>query len=373
MGMMETRSYTRTHGGNPWALMRRFGFSKAEVLDFSVDVNPLGFPPSVPAIILEHMDDLGAYPDPDAHELREAIAAHHGIPTETILPGNGAAELIAWLARWQKAARVLVVVPTFGEYAWAAEQAGASCAAFPADKADGFRLDVESGAWPQALRGADLVFLCNPNNPTGTVLARDQILQLADRCREAEALLIVDEAFMEFVDRPALCSVVPDAASLGHVVVLRSLTKLFAVPGLRLGYAVGPVAIVEELRALQSPWPLNTFALAVGARLFRETAYVERSRGAIAGWREELRTALCAIPGLAPFPSATNFLLCKLAEVGMTSDELCERLARRGILIRNCGDFTGLEPGRFIRVAVRTQMENERLVGALREGLTRAA
>ncbi|MBI2495967.1 MAG: threonine-phosphate decarboxylase [Candidatus Omnitrophica bacterium] len=371
--MAETLVRTRIHGGNPWELIRRRRFSKDEIVDFSVDLNPLGFPAGVRDAVLKCLDDIQCYPDPDARALSQAIAAYHQVPVEVVLPGNGSAELITLVTRLQPLTKALVVVPTFTEYEWAAEQAGAVVSYQSLEEADGFQLNVAAANWPDGLRGVDLVFLCNPNNPTGIALPKDKVLQLAHRCLAAGALLIVDEAFMEFVEQPELCSVVPDAASLSHVMVLRSLTKLFAVPGLRLGYLVACPSIVERLRALQQPWPLNTFALAVGAQLFNETDYIGRSRRTITALRGELDRSFRAIPGLAPFPSVTNFILCKLTDERITSDELCERLARRGILIRNCDDFTGLEPGRWIRLAVRTQDENARLTAALREVSARAA
>ncbi len=365
-------AHTRVHGGNPWELMRQRGFSKDQIVDFSVDVNPFGFPAVVRSTILDHLDDIRCYPDPSARELREAIAAYHQVPAESILPGNGTAELIGVLARLPHVKKCVIVVPTFGEYEWVMEQAGVTTALVQAVEPNKFRLDVAQQDWPRLLEGVDVVVLCNPNNPTGVVTSKDDVLEIAHRCHEVGARLIVDEAFVEFLEHPDKISVVAEALQLGHVVVLRSLTKFFAIPGLRLGYLVACPAIVEELRAFQPAWPLNTFALAVGVRLLKETDYVVRSRQAIAELRDEFQRLLSALPGLQPFPSVTNFVLCRLADSGITSSELCDRLVSQGLLLRNCDSFTGLELGRFIRVAVRNREENQRLVSALREALSHA-
>lgn len=358
---------TRTHGGNPWELMRRRGCSKEEVLDFSVDVNPLGFPNSLPSIMRDRFEDIRCYPDPSATELREAIATYHQIPINSVLPGNGAAELIGLLAQGRRVKKALVVVPTFSEYEWALEQRDATCVRVETHEANGFRLEGVRDDWRRCVNEVNLAFLCNPNNPTGVAIPKDDVLQLAQTCREAGALLVIDESFAEFVERPDDASVIHEASQWDHVVVLRSLTKCFAIPGLRLGYLVACPSLVEELRGLQQPWPLNTIALAVGAHLFKETDYLTRSRRVVAELREELQRALGMMPGLRPFPSATNFILCKLTTPAMTSAELCDRLVHRHILIRNCDSFTGLESGRFIRVAVRTHAENTQLLTALRE------
>ncbi len=387
--MLQTLARTRIHGGNRWELMRQHGFSNDEILDFSVDVNPLGFPASVRSVILEHVDEIRCYPDPAATALREAIAASHHIPPETVLPGNGAAELINLVVQYRLSAaglplgggrqvagrrqagrpsRALIVVPTFGEYEWAIEHAGASPLFMPTRDAEGFRLAVGRQEWPRLLDGVDLMFLCNPNNPTGVMMSRADVLEIAHQCHEAGTLLVIDEAFVECVGCPDEVSVIPDAIDLGHI-VLRSLTKCFAMPGLRLGYLAAQPSMVEDLRALQPAWPLNTFALEVGIELFKETAYAARSRSVVAEWRGEFQRALRTIPGLHPFPSAANFILCKLTFSTLTSSDLCERLAHHAILIRNCDSFTGLEPGRFIRLAVRTRTENHRLLAVLREVL----
>lgn len=359
---------TRAHGGNLWALMRQNGFSKGQIVDFSVDVNPFGFPDGIRSILLNHLDEIQCYPDPNAQTLREAIAAYHQVPVEMILPGNGSAELIGLVTRVRPFAKALVVVPTFTEYEWAAEQSGLSCLYAYARETNGFQLPP-SATWDVLLRDVDLVFLCNPNNPTGVVLSKAHVLQIAQQCREAGALLVVDEAFVEFVDRPDEISVITEAIALGNVIVLRSLTKFFAVPGLRLGYVVAAEDIVETLRRLQSPWPLNTFALAVGAQLFKEANYIVRSKQQVAELREAFQRSLQALPGVQPFPSVTNFILCKLTTSHITASELTERMAQQGILIRNCDSFTGLEPGQFIRLAVRTQEDNLCLVDMLREAL----
>ncbi|MBI3322724.1 MAG: threonine-phosphate decarboxylase, partial [Candidatus Omnitrophica bacterium] len=361
------------HGGNIWAAMRQSGLPPDRMIDFSVDLNPLGPPPCVRTLIGRHLEDLQRYPDPDAQPLREAIAAFHDIAPDTILPGNGAAELIWLVARLRPIAKAVIVVPTFSEYGWAVEHSGASVVEeVVADEDRRFELDMSAQAWDEKLAGADVVFLCNPNNPTGAVVRRDEVLRLAQWCRQHGALFVVDECFVDFAEHPEQVSILPDALREDHVVVLRSLTKSFAVPGLRLGYLAAHEHLVRALRALQPPWPLNTFALAVGEQLVKETAYLQQSRRMTARWREEFRRLLQTVPSLTVFPSHTNFLLCGLQTAQRTSADLARRLAAQGLLIRTCDDFHGLAPGRFIRLAVRIPEDNARLVHALREVMTDA-
>lgn len=352
---------TRQHGGNPWAA----GRAPHDVLDFSVDINPLGAPPAVRDAILQHLDDIHVYPDPHAAELCAAVAVHHGVGTDHIVVGNGSAELIALLPRLMPTPRALIMAPTFSEYAWAVEQAGGSVEYVELKEADGFCAAWDAGWWRARLARADIVFLCNPNNPTGLLVGADDVRRLAQWCRESSTWLVVDEAFMDLVDAPQ--TLVGDVAPGDQLVVLRSLTKSFAIPGLRLGYAVAPPLLTERLRAAQPAWPVNALALAVGLRLLQERDFLARTRQALRPLRAQLSDAIAALGWLRPLPSTTGFLLCQLTDTSLTSTELTDRLAARGVLIRNCDSFVGLESGRFVRVAVRAPEDNARLVRALQD------
>ena len=358
----------RVHGGNPWALARALDRPVEQILDFSADLNPLGFPDVVRAVITESLAAIRHYPDPEALAFRRAVAEHHGVPLEQVWPGNGSAELIVTLTRLRPARRMVVVTPTFAEYAWAAAQAGAEVIAVPLAQDAGFPLVLDEAAWRRALAGAGLVFVCNPNNPTGTLIPLQTLRTLAAWCAAAGARLVVDEAFMEFVEPAAQASLLGEP----RVVVLRSLTKLFAVPGLRLGYVVAAADVIEPLRAAQPPWPLNTFALAVGPALLAQSAFVARTRAFIREHRAALAQALRHVPGLTPLPSVANFVLCRLDHPVLTAAAVCERLAARGLLVRSGDGFTGLPPGRFLRIAVRAADEQALLVQALREVLRHA-
>ena len=260
----------------------------------------------------------------------------------------------------------MVISPTFGEYAWTAQRVGSAVHPNVASEADGFH-----PRWRrEQLRGIDAVFLCNPNNPTGVAIPKEEVLELAAWCQTAGALLVVDEAFVELTEWPKTWSLLPEAVWLDHVVVLRSLTKLFAIPGLRLGYLVaGDARVIDSVRGLQPPWPLNTFALAVGERVLRETAYIEHSRAAIRHLRERFTEKLRGVSSLHPFPSTTNFVLCKLLSARTAAADLCDRLEQQGLLIRNCDSFDGLELGRFIRLAIRQPHEQDLVIEALSEAL----
>ncbi len=345
----------RHHGAHGGAVARSLDVSERDLLDFSQNVNPLGAPPQALEAARRALDEeAGRYPELDYPRLRGALATYLGAPPENIVPTNGGAEALFLAARAAGAGgKALILEPTFSEYAAAALAAGLEPVRRVTRRPrDGFRLDL---AALDDLEGVAVVFLCNPNNPTGDALTRDEVLAVARRVRERKAALVVDEAFADFAPEVSVVAEVGEG-----LYVARSLTKFFAIPGLRLGCLVCP----EPARAqeLQPSWSVNAVAAAAGAAAVRDKRFVAASLAEVMRLREELFGALQALPGLTPFRGAANFLLVR----GPTG--LPGRLALRGVLVRGCEPFQGLGAGYF-RVAVRGAADNERLLAAIREEL----
>jgi threonine-phosphate decarboxylase len=325
------------------------------LLDFSQNINPLGAPRNaLEAARRALYEDSGRYPDLEYIRLREALAAYLGVGAEMVVPTNGGAEALFLAARAAATGgRALVLEPTFSEYAAAARASGMEPVRRVARRRE------ESLRWDPTsyrdLEGVSVVFLCNPNNPTGDLLGRGEVLEVAARVQEAGAVLVVDEAFADFVPGISVTAMVDRG-----LWVARSFTKFFAIPGLRLGCLVCDDA--RRVQALQPSWPVNAVAAAAGIAAVGDRGFAEASIGEVARLREDLFRALDALPGLQPFPGAANFLLVSGPE------GLPGRLARRGVLVRGCGPFHGLGP-EYFRVAVRDAEENGRLVAAIREEL----
>lgn len=345
----------RHHGAHGDLVSRTLDVPVGELLDFSQNINPLGPPGDVPRAARRALyEGSGRYPDLEYTELREALAAYLGVPAGRIVPTNGGAEALFLAARAApEGGRALVLEPTFSEYAAAARASGME----PVRRVvrrhkDGFRWHPSS---LEDLEGVSVVFLCNPNNPTGEALGYGEVLEVAARVKEAGALLVVDEAFADFVPGISVAAMVD-----GGLWVARSLTKFFAIPGLRLGCLVCDDA--RRVEALQPSWPVNAVAAAAGIAAVKDSGFAEASVAEVARLRQGLFEALEALPGLQPFPGSANFLLVH------GPDGLSARLARRGVLVRGCGPFEGLGP-EYFRVAVRSAEENGRLVAAVREEL----
>lgn len=354
------------HGGNVFALARSLGIAPEELADFSASINPLGPAPGVREAIDASFGRLVHYPDRQAAELRRALAGFHGVDPSSIAVTNGSTELIYLLPRTLPGRRGLVVAPAFSEYARSLERAGWELDHFVLSPADGFDLSLDRLA-ERLAEGVDLLFLCNPANPTGALLPPATVERVLALCRNAGTFLALDEAFMDFREGESAKRIVTEA---GGGVVLRSMTKFYAIPGLRLGYAIGSAEMVERLSSLLEPWSVNTLAQAAGVASLADIGYREMTVRSCNAERESLYRGLAGLPGLKPYPSAANYLLVELVN-GISAPALRDELLRRRIMIRDCTNFTGLD-GRFFRVAVKGRSDNGRLLAALGEVLAGA-
>ena len=347
------------HGGRREDAARRYGIPKEEILDFSASISLLGPPPGVAAAIRGAAVEISHYPEEHAEGLVEQMAAYLGVSAAQVVPGNGSIEIIYWLIKAINPARALIVEPTFSEYRRACLSAGAACDSFSLQEDENFAFDVQM-LQPQRY---DLIFLCNPNNPTGYLVPVDDIAWLWQKCLAAGAGLVVDEAFIDFAGVGA--SILALGSGEGLYVV-RSFTKSHALAGLRLGCLVAEPGFAAQLRKIMPPWNINVFARAAGEAALADTRYLYEARSENTKERSRLWRDLDGLPGLDPLPSEANFVLCRLRNLG--SAELADRLGRMGILVRDCRSFADLGE-RFIRVAVRSRRENYQLVAALEKAL----
>jgi L-threonine-O-3-phosphate decarboxylase len=340
------------HGGPDHAELARLGVRPDELLDFSVNTNPLGASPL--ALQAINTVDPSRYPDSQALRLRTSLAAFHGVGPEQVVAGNGSVELIWRLAEvfLDRGDSGLIVGPTFGEYEAAIRRQNASVAVFRASPSECFQPRLEDLlAFVQKARPR-LMFVCNPNNPTGQALEAGALQALLGAC--GETLVVIDEAYIDFAD--GLSSALALQAD-SRVVVLRSLTKNFGLAGLRLGYVVATPGVVGLLQRAQPPWSVNAFAQAAGLAALDDREHLETGRRLAVEAREYLLQGVARL-GLSGLPSRTNFCL---VEVGDAS-RLRADLLSRGILVRDCASF-GLP--RYIRLAARPLPECERLLEAL--------
>ena len=356
MNRMEERT-TLVHGGDWAGFAAEYG---AMPLDFSANVSPLGVPDGVRRAIEQAAAQADRYPDPLCRALRAAIAQKEAVPPEHILCGNGAADLIFRAVLARKPRKALVTAPSFAEYAAALETVDCEIIRYALMEERDFRLEAD---FLQAITpDVDMVFLCQPNNPTGLTSPRELLLHIAERCRDCGALLVLDECFTDFLDMPEAHSMKGELEHFPNLLILKAFTKLYAMAGVRLGYALcADTALLEALAKAGQPWAVSSLAQAAGIAALREKDYVQRLRRLIGAERPWLLGALKTL-GLRVIPGEANYLLFCCPR------PLTLPLRQRGILIRSCANYPGLDE-RWYRVAVRTHEENQHLVAALREVL----
>ena len=343
------------HGGD-WAGYRaEFG---CDALDFSANVSPMGLPAGVAAAITNALPTADRYPDPLCRELRAALARAEGVPADWILCGNGAADLIFRLALAVRPRRALLPAPTFAEYEAALQTVGCAVQRVFLREENTFAVTEEfiDAVTPET----DIVFLCQPNNPTGQVTPPALVERLVRRCAECGAVLAVDECFLDFLpDRDALTAkqLLRDAPQL---IILKAFTKLYAMAGVRLGYALcGDAALLEKMRGAGQPWAVSSLAQAAGLAALQETAYAGAVRALIAEQRPRMAAGLRAL-GLRVMDGQANYLLFR------ATPDFGEKLRRRGAVVRSCANYPGLDAA-WYRTAVRTAEENTRLLQIMGE------
>ncbi len=359
------------HGGNlAWAAAKA-GCPPNAILDFSASISPLGPPKSAIAAIHAHLGNLSYYPDPDYRELRSALGQVHQLPPEWILPGNGSAELLTW-AGWDlaKLAMTCLVTPAFGDY-WRALKAFdakvQSCPLFLEGEETNIPTPLEQGGHkappllfcsPSPSPSKCGLLLNNPHNPTGRLFWRENILPYLEQF----ALVVIDEAFMDFLPPNQEQSLIPVVQEYPNLVILRSLTKFYSLPGLRLGYAIAHPDRLRRWQQWRDPWPVNTLAAAAAAAVVQDTEFQQQTWAWLPPTRLALFQGLAQVPCLQPYPSAANFLLVQSQQPSSQVQQ--QLLERYQILIRDCLSFPELGD-RYFRLAVRSKTENERLVQAL--------
>ncbi len=358
--MTDLPDQTPKHGGDVYQLARSLGIDIGDLLDFSANINPLGFPPGLTGAVQAALKEIVHYPDRRCLALREALGAYHGLAPEQILVGNGSTELIYLAARALGVARGLIVTPAFSEYEHALDVARVPVDFFPTTEAHNFALHEVPEPQP-----GDLVFLAHPASPSGALLNPARFLAVAEGLEAVGAYLLLDEAFVDFVEEASL-KVHLDR--FPRLMILRSFTKFFGIPGMRLGCLLGAPELMVRLGDAQEPWSVSTMAQFMGRACLADLEYMSRTRTLIAGERQFLLDRLAALPGLTPFPSAVNYLLVKLTRPGATAALLQRAMLAHRVVIRDAGNFRGLDE-RFFRIAVRSREENERLLGALKQCL----
>ena len=351
------------HGANPQRLYEQVGMERPKrILDFSENVHPFGPPAFIEEDWQSMQNLIKYYPDPDGEPFRSAAAKFHEVERERVITGNGAAEIFTWLARRYRGREVVLIEPAFSEYRKTLEAEGAEIKAIQLTEENGWRLEVENLA--QAAKGSAAVYVCNPHNPTGLLLQLPELVEIAEACAKAGCELVLDEAFIDFAGEEN--SLIPLQETFAHVIIVRSMTKMYAIPGLRLGYALGKPEILEKLKQGAAHWNVNAISAHIGAGCLQEQAY----RNHIVEEAEKERNRMVSFfneNGCQATASSANFLSFRLPP-GKEADRFFNAMLSKGIVLRHTKSFRGMG-GQWFRIGMKSVAHMEELRGAIAQWL----
>jgi len=354
------------HGGNIYALARELGCDPDDITDMSSNVNPCGALPGIKGNLAKRLAAIESLPEADAGTITRRFADCHGVAPENVMPGNGSTQLLYALPRALDTRRALIVGPTYADYASACRQQGVEPDWFLAKEVQDFQPDLDRLA--ALVSQYDTVFICNPINPTGTLVPPSDLTALFHS--RPDTLFVVDESYLPFAKDPEL-SPGGHYGDLPNVVRMTSLSKIFKIPGLRIGFAVAREGLIKKMQAFAMPWSVNSLACDAVIYILQDRSradhFVRETQLFLQGERDAIKDHFKDNPHIRWYPSDTSFMLARLA--GMhTAEGICSALAQRQILIRNCSNFEGLSE-RYLRVSLKGGANNQRLCRVLTEAL----
>ena len=352
------------HGSDLEKIEQVYGIKKEDIISFSANVNPLGISFRLRETLADHIDAVTTYPDREYTALRRCIADYIHTDYRNIIVGNGSTELISLFIQITSPKKALIVGPTYSEYEREVSIKGGRSHYFSLTEAGEFQLDTEA-LTGELSHDVDLLILCNPNNPTSSVIKRAQMREILDFCKRKSITVLVDETYVEFTDDPDETTAIPLTEFYNNIIILRGISKFFAAPGLRLGYAVcGNHDLRKEIDQKKNPWSINSLAAIAGEIMFRDEEYIEETRKLISTQRSLVCQKLDASPNFKTFQAHANFVLVKILNDTITSADVFDAAIRQNLMIRDCSTFPFLN-NKYFRMCFMLPEQNEKLLDVL--------
>lgn len=365
-GFIMIRHKDHFHGSDLEKIEQVYGIKKEEITSFSANVNPLGISPALRQTLSEKIDAITTYPDRDYVSLRKCIADYVGTDFEHIIVGNGSTELISLFIQIEHPKKAVVIGPSYSEYEREIALGGGTTLYYPLREEDGFLLDT-SDFISKLKDNIDLLILCNPNNPTSTSITKKSMRLILDACMQHGIYVMVDETYVEFADNMEQITSVPLTNYYNNLVILRGTSKFFAAPGLRLGYAVtGNRDLIKMINTRKNPWTINSLAAIAGEIMFRDDAYIQKTKTLISSERRRMYELFSAQDDFKVYEPSGNFMLVKILRPQLTSQDLFDRTIRRKMMIRDCSTFPFLDD-KFIRFCFMKPEMNDALAACILE------
>lgn len=356
------------HGSDLEKIEKIFQIKKEDIVSFSANVNPLGISYKLKKELASHIDAITSYPDREYTSLRKAIGEYVHTDYQNILVGNGSTELISLVIHMLRPKKALIIGPTYSEYEHEISLGGGRSHYFRLRESDDFILN-EAALCDALTEDIDLLVICNPNNPTSSQITRKVMRNILDHCKEKGIFVMVDETYVEFSRQAEEITSIPLTPYYNNIIILRGISKFFAAPGLRLGYAIcGNRQLVKEMDSFKNPWTINSLAAIAGEIMFKDTDYIKETTDLISSERERICRILDDCPKVKYYTPNANFILVRILDDEITSEELFETAIRKGLMIRDCSSFPFLD-NKYIRFCFMKKEDNDALLHCLLEKL----
>lgn len=352
------------HGSDLEKIEQVYGIKKEDIVSFSANVNPLGVSFRLRETLANHLDAITTYPDREYTSLRKCIANYVSTDYNNVLVGNGSSELISLFIQLNHPKKALIVGPTYSEYEREVSLGGGRTHYFRLPENDNFRLCPEK-LIEELSHNVDLLILCNPNNPTGSVVVREDMYAILDYCKQKDITVLVDETYIEFAENTEELTAIALTKYYNNIIILRGISKFFAAPGLRLGYAIcSNHDLLKEVNQKKNPWSINSLAAIAGEIMFTDTDYMKQTKELISSERSRICKLLEESGKFQVFPTSANFLLAKIKSDTLTSEDYFDACIRQNMMIRDCSTFPFLN-NKFIRFCFMEKEQNDKLLDIL--------
>ena len=357
------------HGSDLEKIEEIYGVKKEEIISFSANVNPLGISPLLRNTVSEKIDCISSYPDREYKHLKEVIASYCHTECDKIIPGNGSTELIAMIIDIRRPRKAVIIGPTYSEYEREVSLSGGKSCYYQLKEKDDFHLNIND--LNESLKdGTDMLIICNPNNPTSTVIDRKTLREILNICKERDIFVMVDETYIEFVECREETEGIPLTDYYNNLFIIRGVSKFFAAPGLRLGYAVtGNQDLIREIFKKMNPWTINSLAEEAGKCMFLDRDYIQETTELIRNEREFMVNSLRSLSkNIKVYEPYANFVLFRIDSEKINADTLFDACIKEKMMIRNCATFPFLD-NRYIRVCFMKHEDNVRLLNCIKNNL----
>lgn len=349
------------HGGNIEELARKYNLKKENIIDFSANINPLGLSENVKKAIIKSIDEINIYPDITYYNLKKSISNYEKTTSDYLTLGNGAAEVIFNLVRAVNPKKALLLAPTFGEYEEALLSVNSKIEYYMLS--EGNNWDIGIDILDQINEDINIIFICNPNNPTGRLTDRNLILKILKKAKSYKCIVVIDESFLDFVKENEEYTLLKYIEVYNNLFIIKSLTKFFAMPGLRIGYGItSNIDLVKKISNISVPWNINVLAEKSTIKALEEKEYIKNTIAYIENEKSKFYNELCKFKDLKVFKPSVNYIMFKVDK----NIDLKEEMMKENIIIRSCSNYNGLN-NKYYRIAVRKREENEKFVAILKK------